>query len=52
MLTTDLEDLHLTWESSMKEGDKDKYIHKVLLDYYTNDDGTVDIESSGQLNLK
>lgn len=54
MNTTALEDLHFTWESSMKENDEDtENIHRVLLDYYTNDDGTVDIDDSpGQFILQ
>lgn len=38
----------------MKENDEDtENIHRVLLDYYTNDDGTVDIDDSpGQFILQ
>ena len=48
MNNTSLEDLHFAWDNSMKESDEEnEKIHRVLFDYYTNDDGTVAIDSAG-----
>lgn len=51
---TTIEDLHFdAWESSMNESDEEsRNVHRLLLDYYTNDEVAKDVEGPGELDLR